>query len=245
MSARGGPRTPPPARPATTISGVYAERPFPGLACLWRRTTTSPAVGRVVPDGCTDIIYSAATRAVHVAGPDTVGHVTPVAAGSLFAVRFGPGVGPSAFGVPAVELRDQRVPLEELWGRSSRLEDALASAEDPCAVLASAALARLRETPPEPVVGAIASAVTSTGVGDLADALGLSARQLHRRSLAAFGYGPKVLHRVLRFDRAVELAWAGVPFADIAHRTGYADQAHLSREVRDLAGVPLGQLIRS
>ncbi|MFD7653946.1 helix-turn-helix domain-containing protein, partial [Actinosynnema sp. NPDC059797] len=65
-----------------------------------------------------------------------------------------------------------------------------------------------------------------------------------RRSLAAFGYGPKVLHRVLRFDRAVALARRGVPFADVAHRTGYADQSHLSREVRELAGVPLGQLIR-
>ncbi|NUT47284.1 MAG: helix-turn-helix domain-containing protein, partial [Saccharothrix sp.] len=84
----------------------------------------------------------------------------------------------------------------------------------------------------------------SSGVGELARALGLSTRQLHRRSLAAFGYGPKVLHRVLRFDRAVGLARTGVPFADVAHRAGYADQAHLSREVRDLAGVPLGQLIR-
>jgi AraC-like DNA-binding protein len=101
----------------------------------------------------------------------------------------------------------------------------------------------LRETPPDPAVGVIAS--SSGSVGDLAWSLGLSARQLHRRSLAAFGYGPKVLHRVLRFDRAVKLAWGGVPFADIAHRTGYADQAHLSREVRELAGVPLGQLIRS
>ncbi|MFJ6674517.1 helix-turn-helix domain-containing protein [Actinosynnema sp. NPDC091369] len=222
---------------------MYAERPFPGLACVWRRTTSSAAVGRVVPDGCTDIIYSAASGRVFVAGPDTVGHVTSMRPGTLFGVRFGPGVGPSAFGVPAVELRDQRVPLSELWGPSARLEDDLAAASDPCAVLAAAALARLRETPPPPLVGAIAS--SSGTVGDLAWSLGLSARQLHRRSLAAFGYGPKVLHRVLRFDRAVKLAWDGVPFADVAQRTGYADQAHLSREVRELAGVPLGQLIRS
>jgi AraC-like DNA-binding protein len=225
---------------------VYAEHPFPGLACVWQRTTASaPAAGRVVPDGCTDIIYAADTGEVFVAGPDTVGHVTPGRPGALFGVRFGPGVGPSAFGVPAVELLDQRVPLEALWGPSARLEDELGSADDPCAVLASAASARLRETPPEPVVGAIASAVSSSSVGDLAWSLGFSARQLHRRSLTAFGYGPKVLHRVLRFDRAVKLAWRGVPFADIAHRTGYADQAHLSREVRELAGVTLGQLIRS
>ncbi|MFE9746208.1 helix-turn-helix domain-containing protein [Saccharothrix saharensis] len=221
---------------------MYAERPFPGLACVWRRTTSSTAVGRVVPDGCTDIIYAAGTGEVFVAGPDTVAHVTSVRPGTLFGVRFGPGVGPSAFGVPAVELRDQRVALSELWGPSARLEDDLAAASDPCAVLAAAALARLRETPPSPLVGAITS--FSGNVGDLARSLGMSTRHLHRRSLAAFGYGPKVLHRVLRFDRAVKLARDGVPFADVAHRTGYADQAHLSREVRELAGVPLGQLIR-
>ncbi|MFE2751223.1 helix-turn-helix domain-containing protein [Actinosynnema sp. NPDC059335] len=224
---------------------MYAERPFPGLACVWRRTATSDAPTLVVPDGCTDIIYAAGAGAVFVAGPDTVGHLTALGPGTVFGVRFGPGVGPAAFGVPGVELRDQRVPLAELWGPSARLEDALGTADDPCDVLAAAALDRLRETPPAPLVRAIASAVSSTSVGDLASDLGLSERQLHRRSLAAFGYGPKVLHRVLRFDRAVKLAWAGVPFADIAHRTGYADQAHLSREVRDLAGVPLGQLIRS
>ncbi|WP_367131563.1 helix-turn-helix domain-containing protein [Saccharothrix sp. HUAS TT1] len=223
---------------------MYAERPFPGLACVWSRTATSTGPGLVVPDGCTDIICSTATGEVFVAGPDTVGHVSSPGLGTVFGVRFGPGVGPSAFGVPAVELRDLRVPLAELWGPLGGLEDALGTADDPGAVLASAALARLRASPPDPLVGAITSAVTSTSVRELASALGLSDRQLHRRSLAAFGYGPKVLHRVLRFDRAVKLAWRGVPFADVAHRAGYADQAHLSREVRELAGVPLGQLIR-
>ena len=63
--------------------------------------------------------------------------------------------------------------------------------------------------------------------------------RLHRRSLAAFGYGPKMLDRVLRLQRALGLARSGVPFATTAATAGYADQAHLSREVRSLAGVPL------
>jgi AraC-like DNA-binding protein len=71
---------------------------------------------------------------------------------------------------------------------------------------------------------------------------GLSERQLHRRCLPLFGYGPKTLARVLRFDRALALARAGRPFADVASSAGYADQAHLSREVRALAGVPLRAL---
>jgi len=222
----------------------YVERPAAGLDCAWRRSSATPAVGRVVPDGCTDIIWSS-DRALVVAGPDTVGHVTAMGPGEVFGVRFGPGVGPAALGVPAHALRDQRVPLSELWGGSAALEDALAAADDPCAVLAAAARERLRATPPDPVAARIARSVRASSVAALADDLGLSTRQVHRRSLDAFGYGPKVLHRVLRFDRAVKLAWRGVPFADVAHRTGYTDQAHLAREVKDLAGVPLGQLIRS
>lgn len=222
----------------------YAERPaLGGRGLVWTKTATGSGTSRVVPDGCTDIIFSRGTDRVFVAGPDTVAKVGEEQPDTLFAVRFFPGVGPSAFGVPAHVLRDLRVPLAELWPDAERLLDELDSAPDPCAVLADAALRRLRETPPDPALAAVAAAVRDHPVPEVADRLGISARQLHRRSLSAFGYGPKVLARVLRFDRAMGLAWAGVPFADIAHRTGYADQAHLSREVKDLAGVPLGVLL--
>ncbi|MFD9260612.1 helix-turn-helix domain-containing protein, partial [Streptomyces sp. NPDC059538] len=65
-------------------------------------------------------------------------------------------------------------------------------------------------------------------------------RQLHRRSLDAFGYGPRTLGRILRLRRALALARAGMPFAEVACVAGYADQAHLAREVRALAGTALG-----
>jgi AraC-like DNA-binding protein len=76
-----------------------------------------------------------------------------------------------------------------------------------------------------------------------ADAVGLTPRHLHRRCLHAFGYGPKTLARVLRFDRALGLARAGDPLATVAARSGYADQAHLAREVRAFAGLPIGALL--
>ncbi len=222
----------------------YAERPaLGGLGLVWTKTSSGRGVSRVVPDGCTDIIWSRHTDEVFVAGPDTVAKVGEERPDTLFAVRFKPGVGPSAFGVPAHVLRDLRVPLAELWPGTERLVDALRTAPDPCRVLADAALAKLRETPPDPALDAVVAALREHRVPEVADRLGIGARQLHRRSLAAFGYSPKVLARVLRFDRAMGLAWNGVPFAEIAHRTGYADQAHLSREVKGLAGVPLGVLL--
>ncbi|MFD9737974.1 helix-turn-helix domain-containing protein [Umezawaea sp. NPDC059074] len=222
----------------------YAERPaLDGRGVVWTKTTSGGGISRVVPDGCTDIIFSRDDHRLFVAGPDTYAKVGEDQPGSLFAVRFFAGVGPSALGVPAHVLRDLRVPLDELWPDAGDLLDAVAAAPDPCAVLADAARRRLRETPPDPALDAVVAAVRDHPVPEVADRLGIGARQLHRRSLAAFGYGPKVLARVLRFDRAMGLAWEGVPFADIAHRTGYADQAHLSREVKDLAGVPLGVLL--
>jgi AraC-like DNA-binding protein len=109
-----------------------------------------------------------------------------------------------------------------------------------------AAAERLRDAePPDPAVAAIVTRLRGgASVGATADAVGLSARHLHRRCLDAFGYGPKTLARVLRMGRAVPLARAGTPFAVVAATAGYADQAHLAREVRALAGVSLTQLTR-
>ena len=66
---------------------------------------------------------------------------------------------------------------------------------------------------------------------------------MRRRSLAAFGYGPKTLQRVLRFQRALGLARSGMALADVAQAAGYADQPHLANEVRVLAGMPVRALL--
>jgi transcriptional regulator GlxA family with amidase domain len=77
----------------------------------------------------------------------------------------------------------------------------------------------------------------------VARAAGLSERQLLRRCQLALGYGPKTLARIVRFRAALALARSGTPFADLAAATGYADQAHLARDVRALAGQPLRVLL--
>ena len=107
----------------------------------------------------------------------------------------------------------------------------------------TAAAQRLRVAEPPAALRAIVDALgRGWGVSAVATTIGISERQLRRRSLDAFGYGPKTLARVLRMTRALALARAGVPFVDVALRTGYADQPHLARDVKELAGVPLGDL---
>ena len=63
----------------------------------------------------------------------------------------------------------------------------------------------------------------------------MSARQLQRRVADAVGYGPKMLARVLRFRRL--LALASAPLVELALDAGYADQAHMTADVTELAGV--------
>ncbi|MFJ9616862.1 helix-turn-helix domain-containing protein [Streptomyces noursei] len=243
-----------------TVRGTYQERAsrLPG-AVLWS-TTTLPGAGPVLPDGCTDLIWSAGR--LLVAGPDTGPQRVDAAVpdGTRWVgLRFAPGQGPAVFGVPAHELRDRRVPLEDLWGaRRARELAERAAADGPGAVLEEAARDRLRaagrwaagagargELPGQD--GRTAALVTALGrgrpVAEAARVAGLGERQLHRHSLAVFGYGPKTLSRVLRLVRALDLARAGVPYAEVAARAGYADQAHLAREVKSLAGAPMGAVL--
>jgi AraC-like DNA-binding protein len=93
----------------------------------------------------------------------------------------------------------------------------------------------------EHVVALARSGCSSTTI---ADRIGLSTRQLHRRSTAAFGYGAKTLNRILRMQQALALIRRGTRPADSAARAGYADQSHLSRDVKDMAGVSLTELMR-
>jgi len=74
-------------------------------------------------------------------------------------------------------------------------------------------------------------------VRGLIEEFGWSERTLRRRCQEAFGYGPKTLERILRFQRFVRLLSNGrVPLSVLAIEAGYADQAHLAREVRRLSG---------
>lgn len=134
--------------------------------------------------------------------------------------------------------------LADLWPLSEvrRLRSRVAAAAAPATALEDIALERA--APPDPALRALVTALDAgRPVAATADEIGLGARQLHRRSLVAFGYGPKTLARILRLRRALALAGAGVPFAETAARCGFADQAHLARDVRELAGVPLGRLL--
>jgi len=258
-----------------TPSSDYRERkPAAALdryvACVWTQRIgpgSTPLVQRIVPDGCVDIVWLGGR--LHVAGPDTGPVLAPLDPGStVVGLRFRPGLAPTMLGLPATELLDDRVDLDLLWGRASdRLAERMGEAGGPGAAgrllerelverlpgaaavdpLVEAVVAELRGGPGGPG-GPGASEASGAPVARLAAILGTSERQLHRRCLGAFGYGPKTLDRVLRFQRFLWLARSTTPpgrvgLARLAADAGYADQAHLARECHSLGGLPPRRLL--
>jgi len=74
-------------------------------------------------------------------------------------------------------------------------------------------------------------------VDDLARQVALSPRQLRALMVAETGLSPKQLGRQFRFDGVIaKLADGSSGLAEIAVSSGYADQAHLAREFRQMAG---------
>jgi AraC-like DNA-binding protein len=223
-------------------SDVYREFAPPAwargaIACFWVRHGDGRPV-QVLPDACTDIVWRAGTGAT-VAGPDTRAWASqPQPGETIVGVRFLPGAGGAALGVPLAEIRNTRLPVDAVG-------IAPLDPENGGAALFELALRLVADAPPDPAVQAAVMRLLDPAqrVDKLAAWLGYSERQLRRRFLAGVGYGPKTLQRVLRLRRFL----AGVDqeadgLASAAAGAGYADQAHLARECRALTGLTPGQL---
>jgi AraC-like DNA-binding protein len=220
------------------------------LTTVWTHDLPPRATAvRVLPDAAIDVVVGGGR--IRIAGPDTSAVVERFPAGGwVVGFQLRPGAAAALLGVPASALRDERVDLEDLWGAAAgELVDAADEGDGPAAVAAAveerlagrAAAAPDGDPLAEPLLRRLA---VGGPAGALADELGLGERQLRRRAGAAFGYGPKVLSRVLRFAAAVERLRAApeVPLAALAAEAGYADQAHFTHETRDLSGLTPAQL---
>jgi AraC-like DNA-binding protein len=227
------------------------------VRCLWVNDLSfSPTRSIcVVPDGCVDIVW---TRDwLRIAGPDTRVSLEQLAPqGVVVGIRFHPGAASAWLGVPLSEILNARVPLAEFWGgESERLFDRASQCGETklvAAVLEGALRTRLSKVgQPDRGICFLRQAAAAKhrsmpdGMKALARRIGLSERTLRRRCMDAFGYGFKTLDRILRLQRFFRLAEASAHprLVELAAQTGYADQAHLTREVQRLCGATPSELV--
>jgi len=166
-------------------------------------------------------------------------------------VRFRPAKAAAFLDVPASEITDLRVSLDELWPDADTVREALAV--DPNAVARVQALERVLAARLSPTaarsqqdvdeaVRRIVDAGGSLGITRLAPALGVTRQHLARRFSELVGVSPKTFARVVRLGRVVErvrLVPAGEPvnWSTLAIELGYYDQSHLVDEFREMTGL--------
>ena len=207
-----------------------------------RRWIGSGDAAVVLPDGCADLVWTGGRLVV--AGPATRPVAVPAMPGQpRFGVRLRAGGIEAALGVPAEALRDLDVPVAELWGRGAQERVARAAergAREGVAALAELVTERARDEAPDRLVREAAWRLRSpkARLPVVAAALGIGERQLRRRFDRTIGYGWRTFARVQRFQRLLlaHERFGGESLAWLAAEAGYADQAHMTREVRRLSG---------
>jgi AraC-like DNA-binding protein len=198
----------------------------------------------IIPDGCIDIIWTG----------ERLGRRTrhrPIfesfAAGTVI-VGSGSSRAPHRHGSACrSEIVNSRALCKILEADARRLRiDCMRSGPRRAAELMLSALASRSPRPSlfDPALRAVANAFARDDgdrvrLSELAATLGLSERTLRRRCEIAFGYGPKTLERILRFQQFLALLRRSPAprLAELAAASGFADQAHLTREVRRLGGL--------
>lgn len=232
------------------------------VAAFWQlhdvRRNVAPPIQRVLPDGCVDIVFDwgqwesdgRADAAARLIGTMTRAVVVPSSGvADFFGIRFKPGVIGSLTSCAGRELQDRSADLPGVGMHLSMSHEQLflaGSLAERVRLVTPMLQRYLVDRPPGDAVVREAIAIWRAAIdgptGPLptvsltARSLGISERGLERRFDEWVGYRPAQFRRLVRFRSALRVSKAGrIPWAEVAARCGYADQAHLSRDFSDFA----------
>jgi len=165
--------------------------------------------------------------------------------GECLQIRLSPVVAAAVFGASA-ELTGTVAALEDVWvPGAGQVEERLRAAtswDERFTIVADVLGRRLGARPSVDPEVAYTWRRTATRRGrvrvdGLADEVGWSRKRLWSRFRSQIGLTPKRAAQLVRFDHAAHLLAAGHDPASVAAQSGYADQSHLHREVKAMAGV--------
>ena len=205
---------------------------------LWRFDGADDALGRSFTGG---VLQGAQERA---ALRDTSG------ASLVVGVHFKPAGLAAFWREPAQAFTGLTLSLDDIWPRfADELReriDAGANAEQRLRHLESALLKRLRADVATDalIIWAIRQLARGVRVGDVQRTSGLAAATFIARYRAACGLAPKRHAAVMRFQALLRATPSQASWAALAADAGYADQAHMSRQFTELAGMTPGHYRR-
>jgi AraC-like DNA-binding protein len=203
------------------------------VACCWEQHVFVDRVQHVLPDGHADLLVYEDGRAEVVGIQDRVARPALQRGTVIRGIRLRPEAIAAAFEVPAADLQNLSLPAADVFGeRASR------RLVDPTVVDRW-----VRSIEPSARTATAVRLLESRSVQDTADELGITDRHLRRLLLHDVGLAPKVYQRVLRLQRFLRAVEDDADIATAAATAGYADQAHVTRDSRDLSGETPARLL--
>ena len=238
--------------PVGTMREVAVSSPLAqhvARIAIYRETMVDAAFERVIPDGAVRLIFDLGARrgCAYVAGPSACPTVLRLE-GTIanLTVTLRPGAAAELLGLPAGALREQCVPLSDLWPREAEAiaEQLLGSPQDArCGEIVQATLsARLTRRPSSNRRRAMqarrALAVGCT-VSHAAETLGVGERRLQQIFESEVGLSPRQVRRLARIHSCLRSlrGQPRPPWPEFAQEHGFFDQAHLSNEFSKLVGL--------
>jgi AraC-like DNA-binding protein len=249
----------------------HVHKPLPPLADFvefvwyWNGPPPAHSKDRMMPDGCASLVVnlhedrtevydredpskSQRMPGSSIAGPHSEHFIIDTREQQCVAgIEFKAGGLAPFIGMPAGELENRHVALEDLWGRAARLvRDELLEAPTPEArvrVLERSLLTRAggrlaRHPAVRFALAAFSSAPHVRTIGEVTSRIGLSPKRFIDVFREQVGLTPKRFCRVRRFQAVLERTAGGRPvnWADVALEGGYYDQAHFNRDFRAFSG---------
>jgi AraC-like DNA-binding protein len=234
---------------------------FVELIWLYEGYTAPHAFERLMPTGTMSLVINlhedrspiyhperlellGATRGILLAGIYSEFAVIDTAEQwATLGVHFRPGGAFSFFGLPAGELQNTTLSLEDLWGPAANgLRDRILEAATPEArfgIMEEALLARARGLSRHPAIAfALRELRQSRTVGSVLDQVGYSQRHFIQLFRQEVGLTPKLYGRIQRFQRVLRqiMPIRQVDWPGLALDCGFFDQAHLIRDFRAFSG---------
>jgi AraC-like DNA-binding protein len=239
-------------------------RPAPALAPFvtglhYFESTGDVTLERILPGGQTHLMVNLhedefrlheetnvrRTRGAVLEGPSSEARVIDTGLQrSLICVDFTLGGAGAFVDMPLSEAHGSLVELDQLWGRDgATLRERLLDAPTPEAklrLLNDMLAQHFTQRELDPAIRPAAALIErGVQIGEVAKCIGLLSKTLNRRFSAAVGLTPKRYSRVRRLQRVLcSISGARhVDWCETAAEHGYADQAHLVHDFRELTGI--------
>jgi AraC-like DNA-binding protein len=245
----------------------YAEyTPAPRVAAIVERFwllegSATGSADAIIPDGRVELIFhyggpfwrhDAGGEAVKQPPSLLVGQMiepvvlAPDGPAGVAAIRLRPAASRTLLGFSLQDVSGRFVDLELIFPSVRRLLERLAEASsdgERVLALEEWLTGMAYRSPRRHIEGAVGTILQNGGrasIESLVATAGTSLRQLERQFREDVGLTPKTFSRIVRLQAALRRVRQGSPLTDVALACGFYDQAHMTRDFRELASMSPG-----